>query len=325
MVQSMMTRLKIPEDQPIEAKMVSKAIERAQRQVEAQHFESRKNVLKYDDVINTQREIIYKERNRVLDGENLREQTLGFITEIVEAVVDQYATHELPPEEWDLDGFFTSLREIYPTSLSKDSFEIPSLRPEDLEEAFKEDAVKVYEQREAEIGFDELREIERRVLLSIIDTRWREHLYEMDYLQEGIGLRAVEQKDPLVEYQREGYEMFANMNAAIKEDFVRYVFHLQVIREQQSSTAAAAASGRLRLTHGDEPQSAVQESARSDKVGRNAPWARSTRSATAPPWPALSSRPLALPPRSRAPICREPRIARATPLCIRRRARRRSC
>jgi preprotein translocase subunit SecA len=272
MVSGLMEKLKIPEDQPIEAKMVSKAIERAQRQVEAQHFEARKNVLKYDDVINTQREIIYKERNRILDGEDLRSQAVQFTEDIVRSLVDNYAFEEITPEEWDLDTLFTAMREIYPVTIAKEQFDVPTLSTFELEEAFTEDAMRTYEQREAEIGFEQMREIERRVLLSIVDAKWREHLYEMDYLQEGIGLRAVAQRDPLIEYQREGFEMFAAMQEAIKEEFVRYIFHLQVIREQPAPTQTGGGGmARLRLMHGDDGAPAVSEAARSDKVGRNAP------------------------------------------------------
>ncbi|MFN2642616.1 MAG: preprotein translocase subunit SecA [Actinomycetota bacterium] len=272
MVSGLMEKLKIPEDQPIEAKMVSKAIERAQRQVEAQHFEARKNVLKYDDVINTQREIIYKERNRILDGEDLRAQAVQFTEDIVRSVVDNFAITEIDPSEWDIDAMFTSMREVFPSTVQKEQLDVATLSPFELEDMFIEDALKVYEQREQEIGFDQMREIERRVLLSIVDAKWREHLYEMDYLQEGIGLRAVAQRDPLIEYQREGYAMFAAMQEGIKEEFVRYVFHLQVIREQPAPNQTGGGGvARLRLMHGEDDAPAVNEAARSDKVGRNSP------------------------------------------------------
>jgi preprotein translocase subunit SecA len=273
MVERVMDRLNIPEDQPIEAKMVSKAIERAQRQVEEQNFEIRKNVLKYDDVINKQREVVYLERNKVLDGIDLREQSLEFVREAVESAVAEVANPDIAQDEWDLDSLWSSIRELFPTQIRKQDFgDLQNVLPEDLTERFTEEALRLYEAREQEIGPERFREIERRVLLNVIDAKWREHLYEMDYLQEGIGLRAVGQRDPLIEYQREGYEMFAGMMGAIKHDFVQYVFHLQVVREDTEQRREAQQS-RLRTVHGDEQavQPAVQQQASSDKTPRNAP------------------------------------------------------
>jgi preprotein translocase subunit SecA len=274
MVSRLMERLKIPDDVPIEAKMVSRAIERAQRQVEAHNFEIRKNVLKYDDVINKQREVIYQQRNSILDGLDLREQAREFIAEAVESAVAETANPDMAPEEWDLDPLFTTIKELYPTTLTKESFGPPEeLLAEDLVEKLTEEALALYERREAEISVDAFREIERRVLLNVLDTRWREHLYEMDYLQEGIGLRAVGQRDPLIEYQREGYQYFQDMLGAIKHDFVQYVFHLQVVREDAPQQQEAQQS-RLRTVHGDQAAAgapAVVESATSDKTPRNAP------------------------------------------------------
>jgi preprotein translocase subunit SecA len=271
MVSRLMDRLKIPDDVPIEAKMVTKAIERAQHQVESRNFEIRKNVLKYDDVINKQREVIYEERNKILDGASLRDNAIGFVEDVVRAIVAEFANAEIHPEEWDLEGLFTKMKEFYPTALTKDSFDVNDLTTIDLEEAFLEEALKVYEQREQEIGEEQFRDIERRVLLSVLDNRWREHLYEMDYLQEGIGLRAIAQRDPLVEYQREGFAMFEGLLEGIKEDFVRYVFHLQVIREEKPPEDKQREQARWRMTSGEQPEAAVAETARSDKIPRNAP------------------------------------------------------
>ncbi|MHB8510889.1 MAG: preprotein translocase subunit SecA [Actinomycetota bacterium] len=278
MVTRMMERLKIPEDQPIEAKMVSKAIARAQRQVEEQNFEIRKNVLKYDDVINKQREVVYDERNKVLDGISLREQSLEFVSEAIENAVNEVCNPELAQEEWDLDSLWSSIRELFPTQLKKQDFEpLADLLPEDLVERFTEEAHGLYEAREKELGEEQFRDIERRVLLNVLDAKWREHLYEMDYLQEGIGLRAVGQRDPLIEYQREGYEMFGAMMDTIKHDFVQYVFHLQVVQERSQQQEQIQQS-RLRTMHGDEQAvsspnggSAAQPQAASDKIPRNAP------------------------------------------------------
>ena len=232
MVERVMDSLNIPEDQPIEAKMVSKAIARAQRQREEQNFEIRKNVLKYDDVINNQRTAVYTRRNALLDGEDIEEIAENFIIEAVQGTVSAYVNPDLERDDWDLAGMASALTnltglEIDPASMNADEVELESLM-----ERFTDEALDRYDARADEIGEEIIRQIERRVLLSILDQRWREHLYEMDYLKEGIGLRAMGQRDPLVEYQREGFDMFQAMQAAIKEDFVRYMFHVQVKAEE---------------------------------------------------------------------------------------------
>ena len=290
MVERVMARLNIPEDAPIEAKMVSKAIQRAQRQVEERNFEIRKNVLKYDDVINKQREIVYDERNKILDGISLREQSLEFVREAVATAVAEISNEDIAQEEWDLDSLWASIRELYPTQLKKEDFgPLDELLPEDLEDKFVEEAVALYEAREEQIGVERFRDIERRVLLNVMDNKWREHLYEMDYLQEGIGLRAVGQRDPLIEYQREGFAMFAGMMGVIKHDFVQYVFHLQVVQEKSEQQQQMQQS-RLRTIHaaaepaaagpgpGPDGEGAPARTAEplvaqavSDKVPRNAP------------------------------------------------------
>jgi preprotein translocase subunit SecA len=221
----------LPDDLPIEAKMVTKAIERAQRTVEEKNFEIRKNVLKYDEVMNQQRKVIYARRQQILEGADLRELAIEWIQEAIARAVDQYCGDEDDPADWDLDGLLAQLKQSYPVGLT-----IEQLRdfddPEPMAVALEDDAIAHYEAKESQIGADQLREIERRVMLSVIDRRWREHLYEMDYLQEGINLRAMGQKDPLAEWQREGFDMFEAMMAIIQDDFTRYVFHLEVVKEQ---------------------------------------------------------------------------------------------
>jgi preprotein translocase subunit SecA len=236
-VDAFLTRFNIPDDVPIEAKMVSNAIKSAQAQVEAQNFEIRKNVLKYDEVMNRQRVVIYEERRRVLEGEDMHDQIEHMIDDTVEAYV-QAATREGYPEQWDLDQLWSALGTLYPVSLTVEALEDESgggrdgLTPEFLVERLRDDAHDAYAAREAQIGSEAMRELERRVVLSVLDRKWREHLYEMDYLQEGIGLRAMAQRDPLVEYQREGYDLFAAMMEAIKEESVGYLFNLEVQVEQ---------------------------------------------------------------------------------------------
>jgi len=232
-VEAIMTRLNMPEDEPIESRMVSRAIKSAQTQVEQQNFEIRKNVLKYDEVLNRQRTVIYNERRRVLDGADLQEQVQHMTGDVVTGYVEG-ATAEGYPEDWDLDTLWTALRSLYPISLTVEDViseaggDRSGLSAEQLTELLTADAQAAYEAREEELGSEVLRELERRVVLQVLDRKWREHLYEMDYLQEGIGLRAMAQRDPLVEYQREGFDMFGAMLDAIKEESVGFLFNVEV-------------------------------------------------------------------------------------------------
>ena len=232
MVDAFLTRFNVPDDVPIEAKMVTRAIASAQSQVEAQNAEIRRNVLKYDEVMNRQRTVVYDERRAVLNGEDMSNQVRRFIDDVVTTHV-MAATAEGYPEDWDLDGLLTELAEVYPVSLTVADLEARSgggrhgVSQEFLVSELTEDAQEAYDRREAEYGEDVMRELERRVIMSVLDKRWREHLYEMDYLKEGIGLRAMAQKDPLVEYQREGYDLFVVMMNAIGEESVRYLFTIQ--------------------------------------------------------------------------------------------------
>ncbi|WP_460367032.1 preprotein translocase subunit SecA [Actinocorallia lasiicapitis] len=245
-VESIMTRLNIPDDQPIEAKIVSSAIKSAQHQVEQQNFEIRKNVLKYDEVLNRQRQVIYAERRRVLEGADLHEQIRRMIDEVVDGYVAG-ATAEGFAEEWDLDTLWKAFKQLYPITLTSDEVieevggDVDKLDAETLADRIREDAQAAYDKREATLGEEVMRELERRVILTVLDRKWREHLYEMDYLQEGIGLRAMAQRDPLVEYQREGYDMFATMMEAIKEESVGYLYHLEVEVEEQPAAKVGVA------------------------------------------------------------------------------------
>jgi preprotein translocase subunit SecA len=220
-----------PDDVPLESRMVTKAIERAQRTVEDRNFEVRKNVLKYDEVMNEQRKIVYALRQQILDGLDLKEQALEIIQRQIERVVDTYCGGEFV-EDWDVDGLMTEMASYFPSQIAKAQVEDARGRTE-LEQMYVDEATTQYDAREEQLGAETLREIERRVMLSVIDQHWREHLYEMDYLQEGINLRAMGQKDPLTEWQREGFDMFEAMMGSVDEDFVRYVFHLQVVVEEE--------------------------------------------------------------------------------------------
>ena len=236
-IAGLMGRMKIPDDVPIEAKLVSKAIERAQTQVESMNFEIRKNVLKYDEVMDKQRQIIYGERRQILEGQDFRDQAIEIVTDVLESAVGQTVSADAFPEEWDWNQLFTHMREFFPTTLKPDDFDPSSVSYDEVVDAFVKDGFQVYEAREEALGVEQTRAIERAVLLAVIDNRWREHLYEMDYLQEGIGLRAMGQRDPLVEYQREGFDMFLRMQDVIKEDFARYMFHVEAVQEQEQRRA----------------------------------------------------------------------------------------
>ncbi|MFC7544765.1 preprotein translocase subunit SecA [Plantactinospora sp. GCM10030261] len=242
-VEAVMERFNIPEDVPIESKMVTRQIKSAQAQIENQNAEIRKNVLKYDEVMNKQRQVVYAERRRVLNGEDLHDQVRNMIDDVVGAYVTG-ATADGYAEDWDLDQLWTSLKQLYPIGVSIEDLEEEaggernSLDAEFLLARLKEDAHAAYERREADLGSEALRQLERMVLLQVIDRKWREHLYEMDYLQQGISLRAYAQRDPVVEYQREGFDMFATMMDGIKEETVGFLYNLEVQVEEPEPAPA---------------------------------------------------------------------------------------
>jgi preprotein translocase subunit SecA len=248
LVDSFLRRFNVPDDVPIEAKMVSNAIRSAQTQVEAQNFEIRKNVLKYDEVMNRQRTVVYDERRRVLSGEDLHEQVRTFIDTTIDVTVSA-ATVAGYPEDWDLEGLWTQLRTTYPIGLAIEELEEESggsragLSRDFLVAELQADAQGAYDTREATLGEEVMRELERRVILSVLDRRWREHLYEMDYLQEGIGLRAMAQRDPLVEYQREGFDLFRAMMDSIQHESVGYLFNVEVELDTTSDDDATDIDG----------------------------------------------------------------------------------
>ena len=264
-VASIMSRLKIPPEVPIEAKMVSKSIERAQTQVESQNFEIRKNVLKYDEVMNTQRRIIYQWRNQILHGD----QTEDLITEWRDDVVEDSVremTDGVDSSEWDWDDLHTQMTELYPTNLSRSSFDDPQdLVTEEVIDAYAAEAADAYSARETDLTEPVVRSLERTVVLSVIDNKWREHLAEMDYLRSGIGLRAMGQRDPQVEYQREGFNFFEDLVHTTKADSIRYMFHVEVARREEQPktkslvTSSAKGDGTTRR----------QVKREGDKIGRN--------------------------------------------------------
>ena len=305
MLTTVMDKLKVPEDMPIEAKTVTNAIERAQSQVESRNFEIRKNLLKYDEVLNKQREVIYGERRQLLEAEqeqpssvpaetdedeveledsvsraSLSEKAPDFIAEAVESVIGGYMSPESHSEEWDWDSFETAINQLYPTKLNG-TFDRKAASYEAVLEAYMEEAISHYNKREEEFGEERFHEIERLVFLDVLDNKWREHLYEMDHLRDGVGLRAYGQRDPLIEYQREAFAMFGGLQQSVKEDFVRYMFHVQAPqREDQTedrrlrmvAETGDSALSEARQSAGEAaPEGVFQQTAKSDKVPRNAP------------------------------------------------------
>ena len=277
MVERFLTAAGIPEDAPIESKMVSNAIRSAQTQVESQNFEMRKNVLKYDDVMNRQRQVVYGERRMVLEGADIQEQVATFVSDTLTAYVSA-ATAEGYAEDWDLETLWSALKTIYPISFTIDELVAKvgsrsGLDADFLTAAVVQDCKAAYEKREESLGAEVMRELERKVLLSVLDRKWREHLYEMDYLQEGIGLRAMAQRDPLVEYQREGFDLFSAMMDAIKEEIAGFLFNIEVTVEALSNEVTGAGLEAKSL-----PTSGLQYTAADENgvkttgdVSRNAP------------------------------------------------------
>ena len=244
MVDRVMATTGLSDDIPIESKMVSRSIASAQSQVEAQHFETRKNVLKYDDVLNRQREVIYAERRQVLEGADLQEQVRHFINDVVTDYVTVAGGQGLA-DGIDLEALWSDLGQVYPVGIAlEDVVEEAGGRAgvttELLVEQLTSDAQHAYDEREAEVGEELMRDVERRIVLQVLDRKWREHLYEMDYLKEGIGLRAMAQREPLVEYQREGYQLFQAVMEAIREESVRFLFQAEVKKADDAAPAKPA-------------------------------------------------------------------------------------
>ena len=248
--------LKMPDDVPIENKRVTASIASAQSQVEAQNFEIRKNLLKYDDVMNRQRHAIYNDRRKVLEGADVESR----LRSTVDTVVEQYVigATEGFAEDWDLEQLWSNMNTLYPVSLVRAEYEErDDLDRDMLVDDFKADAQAAYDRREEALGEDVMRELERRVLLTVLDRKWREHLYEMDYLREGIGLRAMAQRDPLVEYQREGGDMFNVMMEAFMEEVVGFVFHLEVeVQETPMVGVVTDSDGQAIQIGSDRPDAA---------------------------------------------------------------------
>jgi len=232
-IASMMSRLKVPDDQPIEHPWINKALERAQEKVERRNFDIRKQLLEYDDVMNKQREVIYRERRKVLEGKNLKNDIIGMIENTVDALVNLYTEEKIRPEEWDIKGLIKRVNQLFSLSLHyyflKEVYD-----KEDIKKRIMDEVSKSYNEREVKLGEELMRGLERMVLLHIIDSQWKDHLYNMDSLKEGIGMRGYGQRDPLIEYKREAYEMFEDLIQRIKEEVAEFIFKVEVFREPSS-------------------------------------------------------------------------------------------
>ena len=244
MVDWFMRALKVPDDVPIEDKRITKMIQGAQEQIEAQNFDTRKNVLKYDDVMNRQRYVVYKDRRRVLEGADIQEQLRDTVTKVVTQYVE--GATEGYEEDWDLDQLWTQMKTLYPVRLKISQFEDTDINQQELVQAFVDDAQGAYDAREQELGEETMRNVERQVLLTVLDRKWREHLYEMDYLREGIGLRSMAQRDPLIEYQREGAGMFLEMMDSVMEEVVSFLFRIEARKTEPAPVESPAANATRR-------------------------------------------------------------------------------
>ncbi len=267
----------LPEGEPIESKSVSKGVRNAQKSVESRNYEIRKNVLKYDDVMNKQRKVIYAERQAVLQGEDIHDDVMRFIKETIESYIRGAQKGSDKPKDWDADGLWKALGSVYPITLDQDET-MKSLEGSKGDKAVKalltevlDDAEGIYREREEELGEKGTRQLERQVVLSVLDSKWREHLYEMDYLKDGIGLRGMGQRDPLVEYQREGYQMYNSMIDAIKEESVQLLFNVDLAQIAASQEAEELARKQESEQEGEDLTDQDAEEDASEEVSYTAP------------------------------------------------------
>jgi preprotein translocase subunit SecA len=278
-ISNVMSRLGIQEDEPIEHKWVTKAIESAQRKVEAHNFEIRKHLLEYDNVMNKQREVIYTQRREVLGGENLKDSVIEMVEETAEDLVDLYADEKVHPEEWDLKGLQDALFQQFPYRWSLPAEANNGWRQAQLKDWAVEKAKEIYRKKEEEFGEPMLRYLEKVVMLQSIDYHWKDHLLAIDQLKEGIGLRGYAQKDPLVEYQKEAYQMFLDMLERIKKDTMEKLFAIQVAKEQEAPAMRMERKQSFYLSRGEraaaggetEDGKGVTVRREGKKVGRNDP------------------------------------------------------
>jgi len=267
---SIMGRLGMEEGEPIEHGMITKAIENAQRKVEAHNFEIRKQLIKYDDVMNQQRDVIYKQRREALSGESLKPAIEDMIRELSEKIADRFADEKILPEEWNWKGVREATYHQFAFRLNTDRNTIDGPTPEGLAESILESAMKIYEEKEATFGAEEFRQLEQMIMLQVVDNLWKEHLLAMDHMKEGIGLRGYAQQYPLVVYKQEGFDMFMDMIGRIKEETVKFLFRVQIARPEEIAAKEKAKQDRLVFSHdGEVAKQPVRRSKK--KIGRNQP------------------------------------------------------
>ena len=261
-IASLMDKLGMEEDEPIEHSLISRSIEQAQKKVEAQHFNTRKNVLEYDDVMNQQREVIYGQRRQILHGEKLRENIFFMIEKLIDHGMDLFVNEKIHPEEWDFDGLIEYATDLFAAEGDLQKTELDGMSREEIREDLLESANENYDRREALFGADNMRELEKVVMLKVVDSKWMDHLDAMDMLRQGIGLRAYGQKDPLIEYKIEAFDMFGQMIEHIQEDIVKYIYRVNIVTQAEDRLAQATTS------HGDDvgPKEPVRNK---QTVGRN--------------------------------------------------------
>ncbi len=264
-VQGLVERIGMEDDEPLEARMLSRSIESAQRKIEGNNFSTRKHVLQYDDVMNKQREVIYAERRKVLEGEDLKQEVNTMIDAIIDGSVDKYTAEGKYPEEWDLSGLEAYLSSVFPFNQEGKIDDIESLTRDNLKDILKDAAHVMYDEKEEEIGSEQMREIERVILLRVVDTKWMDHIDAMDQLKQGIGLRAMGQQDPVRAYQEEGYDMFEEMIESIQEDTVRALYNIQINETVQRERVAEP------VTTNSPEDSAKAPVTLGEKIGRNDP------------------------------------------------------
>ena len=271
-IASIMDKLGMGADDPLEHKLITRSIEHAQKKVEARNFDIRKHVLEYDDVMNQQREVIYSQRRQVLTGDNLRDSIMGMIHDIVKSEMDQYANEKLYPEEWSLADLIKDAEEIYAPQgkLTKEGLE--AMSRDEVQETLIQAAEEGYQQRELMFGEENMRELEKVVMLRVVDNRWMEHLDRMDLLREGIGLRAYGQRNPIVEYKIEAYDMFEEMIAGIQTDIAKLMYRVQIVSQEEQQLQDRLQNAKA--SHGDEVDAAEAKKkpvVNGETIGRNDP------------------------------------------------------
>jgi preprotein translocase subunit SecA len=266
-ISGLMEKLGLEEDVPIEHGWISKAIENAQTKVEMHHFDIRKQVLEYDDVMNKQREVIYKERNRILTGEDLKPHIMDIIDGTIKQIMQLYASPHVHPDQWDREGLFKAFRDTFPLPFKASLEDLSSDRLDALEDLLKKWAIDAYEMKESHLGGDLMRQLERFALLRVLDEKWIDHLYSMDILREGIGLRAYGQKDPRIEYINEAFDAFEGLKERIQDDTIKFLYRVQVKVDSLRETRRPQVT---RINRGEGEGEAVQ-TRKVQKVGRNEP------------------------------------------------------